>query len=167
VVVIISSDLVDRIDKKQIIQLWIKYSVLLSGSNKDLKLLTKNMIHLQEFRAICSSCVENSETFVEAKEPLAVFISDVAKKFHALSDYQKQSFVEKFNSYFTSFDKWALQYVQQCQGNQPGQSQTNKGSKLPANYEIIMRIYTTIALLIMHCSSIIYIRVRILDFISG
>ena len=76
-----NSDKLLLIDRNLIIRNWIKYSVLLSGNHKDLKSLTASIVIFKEFREICTSCVENTENFLNSKEPLCIFLADFGKKY--------------------------------------------------------------------------------------
>ncbi|KAG5680205.1 hypothetical protein PVAND_009730 [Polypedilum vanderplanki] len=147
---------VDKLDMQLIIQNWIRFSVLLSGSNYELKELTKNLIHLPEFTTLCNTSLTKPEEFLNSKEPLCTFISDIGKKYADSNNQEKFQLVEKVHTYFSTFEKWSLPILQQnsTQKSTASQSQTNSVD------EHIMRIYTFIAITFLHCAELIFIRTK-------
>lgn len=80
-VVVDNTGNINQIDKTALLQHWIKCSVLLSGSNKELKALTKSIMSLKEFTELCDSAVSNPDEFINSKEPFCLFIADIGKKY--------------------------------------------------------------------------------------
>ena len=80
-VVVDNTENINQIDKTALLQHWIKCSVLLSGSNKELKALTKSIMSLKEFAELCDSAVSNPDEFLNSKEPFCLFIADIGKKY--------------------------------------------------------------------------------------
>ncbi|CAO1416871.1 unnamed protein product [Diamesa serratosioi] len=159
-VVVENTENIKQIDKTALLQHWIKCSVLLSGSNKELKALTKSIMTLKEFTELCDSAVSCPDEFLDSKEPFCLFIADIGKKYSLSKDLQRSQLMEKFHKYFGTFEKWALPIVQQQQLTSSSSSQL--GSKVTATVsdEIVMRIYTFIAITFLHCSEVIYVRSR-------
>ena len=89
-VVLDNTENINQIDKTALLQHWIKCSVLLSGSNKELKALTKSIMSLKEFAELCDSAVSSPDEFLNSKEPFCLFIADIGKKY-------SKSKVSKFN----------------------------------------------------------------------
>ena len=83
-VVVENTENIKQIDKTALLQHWIKCSVLLSGSNKELKVLTKSIMSLNEFTELCDSAVERPDEFLNSKEPFCLFIADIGKKYSKL-----------------------------------------------------------------------------------
>jgi hypothetical protein len=144
------------LDTLLIMQNWIRFSVLLGGSNQDLKELTKNVISLSEFSALCQTSVAKKEDFLNSKEPLCLFISDIGKKYVESDNQQKFQLMERVHSYFSTFEKWAVPYIQQM----PTQKGASQNSYTNSADEFIMRIYTFIAITFLHCSELIFIRTK-------
>lgn len=145
-------DQIEKLDTIAIIQNWIKFSVLLSGSVYELKELTKSVIKLNEFQTLCETSVSQPEEFITLKEPLITFISDIGKKYKAGNNQEKLLLIEKVHFYFFPFEKWAVPILQQ--------NTTQKSSTLVGSItdETVMRIFTFIAITFMHCADLIYVR---------
>lgn len=80
-VVVNHTENINQIDKASLLQHWIKCSVLLSGSNKELKALTKSIMLLKEFIELCDSAASSPDEFLNSKEPFCLFIADIGKKY--------------------------------------------------------------------------------------
>ena len=80
-VVVNHTENINQIDKTALLQHWIKCSVLLSGSNKELKSLTKSIMLLKEFSELCDSAASSPDEFLNSKEPFCLFIADIGKKY--------------------------------------------------------------------------------------
>lgn len=149
---------IQKLDSLAIMQSWIRSSILLSGSNCELKEFTKSVINLPEFSSLCHSSVTKTEEFVNSKEPLVIFISDIGKKYCEATNQEKFVLIEKIYSYFSTFEKWSLPILQQQQQN------INRKSTAPntsnSGDESIMRIYTFIAITFLHCSELIFVRTK-------
>ncbi|CAO1408985.1 unnamed protein product [Diamesa tonsa] len=157
-VVVNQTENVNQIDKTALLQHWIKCSVLLSGSNKELKALTQSIMLLKDFTELCDSAASNPDEFLNSKEPFCLFIADIGKRYSKSKDQQRMQLIEKFHKYFGKFDKWALPIVQQQQ--QQSSSQTTPKLQATGSDEAVMRIYTFIAITFLHCSELIYVRSR-------
>jgi len=143
----------EKLDAVLIIQNWIKYSVLLSGNNSDLKELTSQIVSMKEFKFLCETSTIKAEEFLNSKERLCSFVSDIGRKYSTSSNQQKYQLIEKVHEYFSTFEKWSLPYLQQQQ-----QSANQKPAPNVLVDESIMRIYSFIAITFLHCSELIYVR---------
>lgn len=143
----------EKLDAVLIIQNWIKYSVLLSGNNNDLKELTSQIVSIKEFKYLCETSTIKAEEFLNSKERLCSFIGDIGRKYSTSNNQQKFQLIEKVHDYFSTFEKWSLPYLQQQQ-----QSTTQKPAPNILIDESIMRIYSFIAIAFLHCSELIYVR---------
>ncbi|XP_070501250.1 protein MMS22-like [Chironomus tepperi] len=153
-IILKNSDNKERLDAVLIIQNWIKYSVLLSGTNSDLKELTSQIVSMKEFKFLCETSTIKTEEFLNSKERLCSFIGDIGRKYSTSSNQQKFQLIEKVHDYLSTFEKWSLPYLQQ-------QQQTATTQKPAPNVQVdesIMRIYSFIAITFLHCSELIYVR---------
>ncbi|CAG9806054.1 unnamed protein product [Chironomus riparius] len=142
----------EKLDAVLIIQSWIKYSVLLSGNNSDLKELTGQIVCMKEFKFLCETSTIKAEEFLNSKERLCSFIGDIGRKYSTSSNQQKFQLIEKIHEYLSTFEKWSLPYLQQQQ------STSQKPAPNVLVDESIMRIYSFIAITFLHCSELIYVR---------
>lgn len=142
-------------DKLTVMQRWIKNSVLLSGSNNILKELTRCVIKFEEFLLLSETARDQPDEFLNAKEPLLTFLTDVGRKFSTANDRTKIELSDKMNAYFSTFDKWALPILQL---QQQQQSSSQRSQKNVNNDETVGRIYNFVSLAILHCSPIFYVR---------
>ncbi|KAL7038811.1 hypothetical protein ACKWTF_009701 [Chironomus riparius] len=142
----------EKLDAVLIIQSWIKYSVLLSGNNSDLKELTGQIVCIKEFKFLCETSTIKAEEFLNSKERLCSFIGDIGRKYSTSSNQQKFQLIEKIHEYLSTFEKWSLPYLQQQQ------STSQKPAPNVLVDESIMRIYSFIAITFLHCSELIYVR---------
>lgn len=152
-VVLEGGDKINQLDTLLIMQHWIKCSVLLSGSNSNLRELTRCVMKLDEFTLLCETARNQPEEFLNSKEPFCSFITDVGKKYSISNNQTKFQLIEKVHNYFANFEKWALPLLQLQQ-----QQTTNRTQTAIAIDESVMRIYTFISITFMHCSELIYIR---------
>lgn len=81
-------DSIDKLDSLAIVQNWIKFSVLLSGSVHELKELTRCVMNLNEFQSLCETSIIQPDEFLASKEPLITFVSDIGKKYKAASNQE-------------------------------------------------------------------------------
>ncbi|CRK99443.1 CLUMA_CG012613, isoform A, partial [Clunio marinus] len=66
------------IDKLTVMQFWIKSSILISnGNNNHLKELTKHVMKFEDFTSICETAKIHPAEFINTKEPLCIFISNI------------------------------------------------------------------------------------------
>lgn len=142
-------------EKVTVMQHWIKFSVLLNGNNNILKDLTRCVMHFEEFSYFSETAINQPNEFLNSKEPLLTFLTDVGQKITSANDRTKIDFSDKMNLYFLSFDKWALPILQL---QQQQQSSSQRSQKVVNTDEAVMRIYTFISLTILHCSTLIYVR---------
>lgn len=141
----------ESLDITAIIQNWIKFSVLLSGSNNELKELTQQIASLKDFQFLCETAALKTDEFLNSKERLCSFVSDIGRKYSASSNQQKFQIIEKVHGYLSFFEKWSLPYLQQ-------QQQQVVSQKPVSADESVMRIYSFIAITYLHCSELIYVR---------
>lgn len=148
-VVLENSEKIKQLDKLTIIQNWIKFSVLMNGNNSNLKELTRCMIKIDEFSSLCEMARSKPEEFLNTKEPLCTFVTEISKIYAAANNQVKFQLIEKVHGYFVTFEKWAMPLVQLQQAAKKPSTTTD---------EFVMRIYTMIAVIIMHISELIYNR---------
>lgn len=153
-VVLESGEKVKQLDKLTIMQHYIKCSILLSGSNSNLKELTRCVMKIDDFTSLCNTAKDQPEEFLSAKEPLCAFITDVGKKYAAAAVQVKFQLIEKIHGYFATFEKWAMPILQL----QQQQASNQRSQNAVTTDESVMRIYMFISITIMHCSELIYVR---------
>lgn len=151
-VVLENRDKLKQLDHLSVMQHWIKCSVMLSGSNEFLKQLTRCMLKFDEFTSLCETARSQPEEFLNSKEPLCTFITDVGKKFSSANQPTKSQLIDKMHNYFLTFEKWALPILQLQQ------QQVSRNAAAVNTDEVVMRIYTFISFTILHCSQLIYVR---------
>lgn len=144
---------VKQLDKLVIIQHWIKFSVMINGGNSSIKNLTLNVMKLDEISSLSETASNQPDEFLNSKEPLYTFLTDVGRKYSNANAYIKLQLIEKIHSFFSNFEKWALPILQLQQ-----QSSGSRTQAAITTDESVMRIYTFISIAILHCSEIIYIR---------
>lgn len=149
-----------QLDMLTIMQHWIKFSILLSGSNGILKELTRCIIKTDEFRALCDSARNNPKEFLNSKEPLCTFIADVGKKYATANNQLKLHLIDKMHKYFSTFQKWALPLLE------IQQQQTSRSQTAVTADESVMRIYNFISITISHCAELVYIRSKSMCFFN-
>lgn len=116
---------------------WLKCLIVATKTSDELRELTEIVVRLEGFEKMCSS--EGSQ-IVAAKDPLYVYFAGVAKKYQSCLDInEKFEISEKIDQYLVPFKKWNSNYEQ--------------------SPECLMRMYHVIAIIILHCSEIVYIRV--------
>lgn len=138
-----------NLDVLIIMQNWIKYSVLLNRSNKELNEFTRQVMKMKEFQALCETSVKKPDEFAASKEPLVTFIVDIGRKYAVGSFTEKFSLTDRMHVFLIPFEKWALPILQQCSTHKIG---------ILSPDESIMRIYTFIAITFLHCSELVYIQ---------
>lgn len=143
------------LDRVLVVQQWIKCSVLLSGSNSNMKELTRIVIKLDEFKFLSETARTQPEDFLNSKEPICVFLADIGKKYSSSSNNDlKFNLIDKLYSYLITFERWAVSVV-----NQQQQQALNQQPARPISQdEPLMRIYTFISVAFLHCSELIYVR---------
>lgn len=161
-VILDNSEKIKQLDKLVVMQHWIKCSVLLSGNNNSLKELTRCMMKIDEFKSLSETARNQPENFLNSKEPLCTFITDVGRKYSTANNQLKLELIEKMHGYFATFEKWALPMLQLQQ--QQASSQRNQTAV--TTDESVMRIYTFISITILHCSELIYVRSKSLCFFN-
>lgn len=153
-VVLEGSERVQQMDKLPIMQHWIKCSILLSGSNGNLKELTRCVMKFGDFTSLSETARNQPEEFLNSKEPLCTFITDIGRSYATAGNQLKFQLIEKVHGYFATFEKWALPLLQL----QQQQMANNRTQTAVTVDESVMRIFTFISLAIMHCSELIYVR---------
>jgi S-phase genomic integrity recombination mediator, C-terminal/S-phase genomic integrity recombination mediator, N-terminal len=154
-VVLDDREKIRQLDKLTIMQHWIKCSILLSGSNSNLKELTRCVMKIDDFTSLSITAKNQPEEFLNSKEPLATFITDVGKKYSSTPTIQvKFQLIEKIHGYYAMFEKWALPILQL----QQQQTSNQRTQNIVSTDESVMRIYMFISITIMHCSELIYVR---------
>ena len=161
-VVLESGEKSKQLDKLVIMQQWIKCSILLSGANSNLKELTRCVMTIDDFTQLCETAKNQPEEFLNSKEPLATFISDIGKKYEAAPMQMKFQLIEKIHGYYSTFDKWATPILQL----QQQQTQNQRTQSAVTTDESVMRIFMFISITICHCSELIYVRSKPLCFFN-
>lgn len=151
-VILDSSNDINKLDKLLIMQHWIKCSILLSGNNESLKQLTKSVMRIDDFKIMSDTSRKSPDEFLNSKEPLCTFITDVGKKYSSSNNQLKLQLIDKMHGYFSSFEKWSLPLLQLQQ------QQISKNQTSVATDESVMRVYTFISITILHCAELIYVR---------
>lgn len=152
---ILSSNKGDKIDEVAVIRLWIKCSTLSVNANDDIQHLTALIVKLGAFQMMCKA---DATEVISAKEPLSVFFAGAGKAydeanvmhfvqtnyrvnrnhFHFFQEPIKRNIAEKLQNSIVGFEKWT------------------PINETPQN---TMKQFIVIALIILNCSRIIYVRV--------
>lgn len=132
---ILSSNKADKIDEVAVIRLWIKCSTLSVNANDDIQHLTALIVKLSSFQVMCKA---DAAEVISAKEPLSIFFAGVGKAYDTASDVSKRDIAENLQRSIMGFEKWT------------------PINETPQN---TIKQFIVIALIILNCSRIVYVRV--------
>lgn len=136
---IATSDKVSALNPALLIQHWIRCMIFCSSaSTADFRLATEAIASLPELQEVCAI---NQEEFLASKEPFYAFLFGIGQKYQQMENPRdKMGLSNKFHNYVKGFEKWALQGLD----SQDGAS----------------NVYRTIAVIVLHCSNIIYVPMK-------
>ncbi|XP_055688278.1 protein MMS22-like [Lutzomyia longipalpis] len=135
-----TSDKVSVLNPGLLIHHWIRCMIFCSSAaNEDLRMATEAIAALPELQEVCAI---NREEFLASREPFYAFLFGIGQKYEQLENPRdKMALSNKFHNYVKSFGKWAMQGLSTPDG---------------AN-----NVYRTIAVIVLHCSHIIYVPMKI------
>ncbi|XP_059615641.1 protein MMS22-like [Phlebotomus argentipes] len=139
---IATSDKVSAVNPSLLIHHWIRCMIFCSSaSSEDLRQATEAIASLPELQEVCAI---SREEFLASREPFYAFLFGIGQKYQQLDDLHvlrdQMALSNKFHNYIKSFEKWALQGLDTQEG---------------AN-----NVYRTIAVIVLHCPQIVYVKMK-------